>query len=208
MQKKILLFIMVIFFLIPFYMRWNNNFIKPNSIAGDTVNNSRVITGDSINEPAIKLTAPLLPDVPAITGDNIRIDSIVEFAKTLIGTRYSFGSADPLHGFDCSGFITYVFKHFKIIVPRSSIGFTNIGEEISAADSKKGDLILFTGTNPEEKFVGHIGIIISNENGNIQFIHSSSGEANGVVITPLNDYYKERFVKVVRLKIAPTQLLL
>ena len=202
MRKKFSIFIMVVFLFIPMYMRCNNNFNNTNSVAHDTVNNTRVIIGDStIIEPTIKRVAP-----PAIIACNIRIDSLVEFAKTLIGTRYLFGSADPLHGFDCSGFIIYVFNHFKIIVPRSSIGFTNMGLEIATADSKKGDLILFTGTDYAERFVGHMGIIISNANGNIQFIHSSSGKAKGVVITSLNDYYKARLVKVVRLSTSETEL--
>ncbi|KAA9042147.1 NlpC/P60 family protein [Ginsengibacter hankyongi] len=205
MRKKISMCMMITFFCIPVYMRCNNNFSNTNSVAGDTVNNTRVITGDSvIIKPAI-LVAHGPVAVPAKILGNARIDSIVEFAKTLIGTRYLFGSADPLHGFDCSGFITYVFNHFRIIVPRSSIGFTNIGKEISSADSEKGDVILFTGTDSAERFVGHIGIIISNENGNIQFIHSSSGKANGVVITVLNDYYRRRFVKVVRLSTSETR---
>lgn len=207
MRKKFSIFIMVVFLLIPMYMRYNNNFSNTNSAADNTLNNSRVIIGDSIIiEPTIKQVAPALLAAPAIIAGNIRIDSLVEFAKTLIGTRYLFGSADPLHGFDCSGFIIYVFNHFKIIVPRSSIGFTNIGLEIATADSKKGDLILFTGTDYAERFVGHMGIIISNANGNIQFIHSSSGKAKGVVITSLNDYYKARLVKVVRLSTRETEL--
>jgi cell wall-associated NlpC family hydrolase len=194
MRKKISIIMMAVFFFIPTYMRCNNNLINTNLNATDSVNDARVIPGSSIiAEPPIKLIAP------AIIAGKIPIDSIIEFAKTLIGTRYLYGSADPLRGFDCSGFITYVFNHFKILVPRSSIDFKNVGEEIAAAASKKGDLILFTGTDNAERLVGHIGIIISNENGNIQFIHSSSGKANGVVITPLNDYYKERFIKVVRL---------
>jgi hypothetical protein len=44
-----------------------------------------------------------------------------------------------------------------------------------------------------------MGIIIKNENNVVEFIHSSSGRANGVVITPLNSYYMGRFVKVVRI---------
>ena len=152
-----------------------------------------------IVEPAIKPIAPALVPATAIVAAHIPVDSIIQFARTLIGTRYLYGSADPMHGFDCSGFITYVFNHFKILVPRSSIDFTNVGEEIAVPDSKKGDVILFTGTNKAEQFVGHIGIIVSNKKGKIQFIHSSSGKAKGVVITPLNDYYKARFVKVVRL---------
>ena len=43
-----------------------------------------------------------------------------------------------------------------------------------------------------------MGIIISNDNSQVQFIHASSGKADGVTITPLNDYYKSRFVKVIR----------
>ena len=207
MRKKISMFMMITFFCVPIYMRCNNNFSKTNSVAVDTVNNTDVIAGDSvIIETAIKRIEPRPIAAPPIIASTTRVDSIVEFARTLIGTRYLFGSADPSHGFDCSGFITYVFNHFKISVPRSSVGFTNIGKEISSAHAKKGDIILFAGTDSAERFVGHIGIIISNENGDIQFIHSSSGKAKGVVITPLNDYYRGRFVKVVRLSTRETGL--
>jgi len=207
MRKTFSIFMMLVFLLIPFYMRCNDNFSNSNSVAGGMVINTRVIIGDSTRiEPAIKLIAPGLLAAPALIAENNRIDSLVDFARTLIGTRYLFGSADPSHGFDCSGFVTYVFNHFKIIVPRSSIGFINIGLEIAAADSKKGDLILFTGTDRTERFIGHMGIIISNKNGNIQFIHSSSGKAKGVVITTLDDYYKGRFVKVVRVSTSETEL--
>ena len=198
---------MAICFLIPIYMRCNNNFNNADSNAGNTVNDAPVITdGSIITDTTIKPIDAGLPPAAKITAGNIPIDSITDFAKTLIGTPYLYSSADPMHGFDCSGFITYVFNHFKILVPRSSIDFTNAGEEIATGDSKKGDLILFTGTDSKERFVGHMGIIISNEDGNIKFIHSSSGKAKGVVITPLNDYYKARFIKVVRLSASHTTL--
>jgi cell wall-associated NlpC family hydrolase len=132
-----------------------------------------------------------------ILEDNIPVDSIINFATSLIGIPYKYGSIDPDSGFDCSGFITYVYNHFNIKVPRSSIDFTNAGREIPVADSKKGDLILFRGTDSTERFVGHMGIIVSNNNGNIEFIHSTSGKAYGVTITPLNEYYMKRFVKVI-----------
>jgi len=202
MRKKISMVLMTVFFLIPVYIRCNDNFCNTNSIAGDAAGNARAVTGDSvIIKPRIKPipSRSLLPS--AIVARDIPIDSIVEFAKTLIGTPYLYGSSDPLHGFDCSGFITYVFNHFLIHVPRSSRDFTNVGEKITAADSKKGDLILFTGENSSERLVGHIGIIISNNNGDIQFIHASSGKAKGVVITPLNDYYKGRLLRVIRLSL-------
>lgn len=129
----------------------------------------------------------------------VKPEQIVEFAKTLIGVRYVWGSTNPKVGFDCSGFITHVFNHFKIAVPRSSIDFTNVGTTVSQQDAKAGDLILFTGTNPQERHVGHMGIVVENNNGALNFIHSTSGKAMGVTISPLSDYYKTRYVKVIRI---------
>jgi cell wall-associated NlpC family hydrolase len=134
----------------------------------------------------------------AIDTRGVQPKQVVDFAKTLMGVPYLYGSTDPAKGFDCSGFITYVFKHFNIIVPRSSIDFTNVGKEISAAQATEGDLILFTGTDSTEKFVGHMGIVVSNTD-TLKFIHSTSGKQYGVTITPLNNYYKGRYVKTVRI---------
>lgn len=125
-------------------------------------------------------------------------DSLVKYAKTLIGTPYVYASTDPAVGFDCSGFITHVFNHFKLTVPRSSVDFTNYGAELPKDACKPGDLILFTGTDSTIRVVGHMGIIISNDNGKLTFIHSTSGHAHGVTITPLNDYYMGRFVKTIK----------
>ena len=146
------------------------------------------------NSPPVRDTLP-----GQIATGNIQPEAIVAFAETLIGTPYKYASTDPATGFDCSGFITYVFSHFGIKVPRSSIGFTNVGKEVAVPEAKRGDIILFTGTDSTERFVGHMGIVVSNQNGELQFIHSSSGKVYGVTVTPLNDYYKGRFVKVVRI---------
>ena len=125
-------------------------------------------------------------------------DSLVTFGKSLVGTPYLYGSSDPVKGFDCSGFITYVFNYFGIAVPRSSVDFTNVGIEIPKEFGGPGDLILFTGTDSTTGVVGHMGIVESNERGNLLFLHSTSGKAYGVVISPLNGYYETRFVKVIR----------
>jgi cell wall-associated NlpC family hydrolase len=129
---------------------------------------------------------------------NTSRDELLAFAKSLIGIPYLYASTDPEKGFDCSGFITYVFNHFDIAVPRSSIDFTNVQKEIPLEQALPGDLILFTGTDSSDTNVGHMGIVVSAENNEFSFIHSTSGKAYGVTITPLNDYYKGRFVKVVR----------
>lgn len=123
--------------------------------------------------------------------------AFVNYAKTLTGVPYKYASTDPAIGFDCSGFITYVFNHFNFSVPRSSIDFTNYGRTIAKEKAQQGDLILFTGTNPDEWEVGHMGIIVNNTD-SLRFIHSTSGKANGVTVTALNEYYMKRFVKVIR----------
>ena len=82
-------------------------------------------------------------------------------------------------------------------MPRSSIDFTNVGKEIPVATAKRGDIILFTGTDSTERFVGHMGIVVSNTD-TLKFIHSTSGKDYGVTINPLSNYYKGRFVKTLR----------
>jgi hypothetical protein len=125
-------------------------------------------------------------------------NELVAFAKTLMGVPYLYGATDPAKGFDCSGFITYVFNHFGIAVPRASIDFTNVGKEVPEEAAMPGDLILFTGTDSSEHFVGHMGIVVNGQPDTLRFIHSTSGKAYGVTITALNNYYRGRYVKTIR----------
>lgn len=137
--------------------------------------------------------------VIVVNNDVTFIDSLITFAESQVGIPYHYGSADPKAGFDCSGFITYVFNHFKITVPRSSRDFKDEGITIPLKNSRRGDLILFTGTDTSERIIGHMGIVVSNNTEGLTFIHSTSGKAYGVVNTALNDYYRNRFIKVIRI---------
>jgi cell wall-associated NlpC family hydrolase len=123
----------------------------------------------------------------------------VDYAKTLIGTPYSWGSVNPKVGVDCSGFVNYVSNHFGISVPRTSAQFAHLGTEIKPEEAKTGDIILFTGSNPRKHVVGHMGIVTENPDGNVSFIHSSSGHKRGVHISELKGYYKTRLVKIIRI---------
>jgi cell wall-associated NlpC family hydrolase len=129
---------------------------------------------------------------------NIDREEFVSFAKTLLGSRYKYASAVPANGLDCSGFIYYVFGHFNVKAPRSSVDFTNEGETIDAKDAEPGDIILFTGSDNSSGIVGHMGIITENGPG-LKFIHSASGKSVGVIINALTGYYKTHFVKVIRI---------
>lgn len=124
---------------------------------------------------------------------------LISFARSLKGIPYKYGSTDPSRGFDCSGFISYVFNHFGIIVPRQSVDFTSMKREIGVKEAKPGDLILFTGTDSTIRVVGHMGIIVSAPGEEIKFIHSTSGRANGVTESFLKPYYAGRYMKTIRI---------
>ena len=169
------------------FARADSHLLKTDRLTVDTFKADNTLNHDTVS---------LIP-ARDIDTKNVSPNNLVNFAETLIGTPYVYASSNPKVGFDCSGFITYVFNHFGISVPRSSIDFTGVGKEIPAAKAKRGDIILFTGTDSTERFVGHMGIVVSNSD-TLRFIHSTSGKAMGVTITPLNKYYLGRFVKTIR----------
>lgn len=123
---------------------------------------------------------------------------LISEAEKLIGVRYCPASNSPQSGFDCSGFVWYVFNKIGMEVPRSSSAFANVGREVKLEDAKPGDVIVFTGTtNYNKSQPGHVGIVYK-KGSPLQFIHSTSGKAYGVTITPFEKNYVKRFIKIVR----------
>jgi len=147
----------------------------------------------------VKTKAPLVY-INILNTDTISSYNLLYFAQSLIGSPYRAASSDPSRGFDCSGFVSYVFKNFNAKVPRSSQDFTNVGREISIEDARPGDILLFKGTKSHHpRSIGHVAIVYSNEGNELRFIHSTSGKEYGVTISSMDETYKRRFVKVVRL---------
>ncbi len=179
----------------------DGNTVVKDTLPGDTVATIDTLHArDSFPEDGTRVAdTALIPPSQTINTGGVQPQDLMLFAEKQIGVPYKYASINPAVGFDCSGFITYVFNHFKIAVPRSSIDFTNVGKDIPVEEAKRGDIILFTGTDSTEKFVGHMGLITENKGGALKFIHSTSGKAYGVTITPLNDYYRSRFVKTIRI---------
>ncbi|NHN24739.1 C40 family peptidase [Flavobacterium jejuense] len=124
-------------------------------------------------------------------------EELVAFAKTFIDVPYVYATQDPKKGFDCSGFVNYVFKNFDIVVPRSSSGFKNFGKKIDVDAIALGDVLVFTGYQ-DSTSIGHLGIVCEADGFNSKFIHASSGKAMKVTISELNSaHYSKRFYKVV-----------
>ena len=101
---------------------------------------------------------------------------IVAFAKKYLGYKYVYGGSTP-SGFDCSGFTSYVYKHFGYSLNRTSSGQASNGKAVSKSDLQVGDVICFARSSGSSK-VGHVGIYI----GGGQFIHAANAR-KGVIIS-------------------------
>ena len=154
---------------------------------------------DSTKVPEISPTKRIeIPTSHSSSPTENRSVEIVDFARKYLGTPYLYGSTNPEIGFDCSGFINYVYQHFGYVVPRSTKEFFDFGKEVSIENVQKGDLLIFNGTDLDSPEIGHIGIVLNPKGKNSDFIHSSSGKANGVTITSLSEpHYTARFVKAI-----------
>jgi cell wall-associated NlpC family hydrolase len=122
-------------------------------------------------------------------------DSLEDFGMDLLGVPYVWAGTSKA-GFDCSGFVYYVFKNFDIEVPRSSSQFDDFGKEVSIDSVKKGDILVFL--SPTRNAVGHIGIVTTPNGMETEFIHASSGKEMQVMISSLKQpNYNRRFVKAI-----------
>jgi cell wall-associated NlpC family hydrolase len=141
----------------------------------------------------------------ASTFYNSTIDNIISVGKMFLGIPYRWGGTSE-SGFDCSGFIKYIFEWFGIQLPRTSREMANYGDYVSKNELQKGDLIFFSGRNMNSGVIGHIGIVVEVTNEAIKMMHSSSSQ--GVHIEDLNQsvYFSKRYMTARRLPIAePTK---
>lgn len=115
---------------------------------------------------------------------------IIAYAKTLLGIKYVYGGSST-KGFDCSGFVSYVFDHFGINLERSSRDMGNNGISVKKAGLKPGDLVFFD-TNGGLNGINHVGIYI----GSNKFIHASSGIGRKVTVSSLSDsFYSKTYMR-------------
>jgi cell wall-associated NlpC family hydrolase len=127
----------------------------------------------------------------------IRREAVIDFAKNFLGKPYFYSCSNPDKGFDCSGFVQYVYKNFNISVPRSSTQYVAIGASLKPEDFKIGDVLVFYGYRNSTS-IGHVGIICEANGMSSKFIHSSSGKVKGVVISELSsEMYTRRFFKCI-----------
>lgn len=118
--------------------------------------------------------------------DPHRILEVIARAKHLIGSPYRAGGTTP-SGFDCSGFMQYVFRMVDVNLPRTSRDMAGVGVRVERSELQQGDMVFFAHSGGR---ISHVGMYV----GDGQFIHSpSSGKT--VEITRLDSrYWSPRFV--------------
>ncbi len=129
-------------------------------------------------------------EAPVAADENITDlrKALIALAMKLRDTRYVRGGHDPSTGFDCSGFVRYVFAHaVGMQLPTNSAAQFLAGLKVKRADMKPGDLVFFR-THGRRR-ISHVGIYISNG----RFIHSPT-TGKSVEISSLNNgYWAKRF---------------
>ncbi len=146
-----------------------------------------VVPADSDSNDQADSDAP----APLITGTENITDlrkALLAAAMSLRDVRYVRGGHDPSTGFDCSGFVRYVFSHaIGLQLPNNSASQFLAGLKVKRADMKPGDLVFFR-THGKHR-ISHVGIYISNG----RFIHSPT-TGKSVEISSLDDgYWAKRF---------------
>ena len=178
-------------------------------------------------EPQVQDVSQKAP-AQTLLASGITVDSneVTNFSKTLLGVPYVWGGTS-LDGFDCSGFVQYVYKKYEMDLSRTTYTQIKQGKSIALSDIKENDLVFFDTrassmlTKAKSQGVsGTLDTIIINESdtgnskklypsepthvgmyiGNGKMIHASSSKKQVVVEVLENDYFKDRIVDIRRYK--------
>ena len=124
-------------------------------------------------------------DVPApvtLHNDEAQMNNLAIYAMSLYDTPYQYGGKSRVNGFDCSGFVQFVFQNsLGLQLPRTSAEMSQIGRPLDISELRPGDLVFFNTTHSP---YSHVGIYI----GENRFVHApKTGKA--IMITSLNNKY-------------------
>lgn len=114
-----------------------------------------------------------------------KANDVVSYAKQFLGTPYVWGGTDLNTGVDCSGYVFAVMQKFGVTLNRTSASMTSNGVMVKKNELAPGDLVFFD--TDRNGGISHVGIYIGDD----KYIHSSSGNKSGVIISDLTDSYSQ-----------------
>ena len=136
--------------------------------------------------------SPVLATPGRMPAASVSAASVIRTANRYEGIRYSYGGASPTKGFDCSGYVQYVFARHGIDLPRTARQIAEVGEPISMdrRDLREGDLLFFAGNGTR---IDHVAIYLGDD----QIIHSTAS-GGGVRVesltSPRGEWFERRMV--------------
>jgi cell wall-associated NlpC family hydrolase len=126
-------------------------------------------------------------DALAEPAANAKVNELVFRALDIVGTLYKFGGNSRETGFDCSGFVRFLFDTVLTLpLPRTSFEMSRLGEHVMLADLAVGDLVFY---NTLKRPFSHVGIYI----GDGRFIHSPSRGRAVEIVDMKERYWAARF---------------
>jgi hypothetical protein len=132
--------------------------------------------------------APVAPVAPATSADGYALSGT---ALSLRGAPYRMGGDDP-NGFDCSGFVQYVYQQHGLAMPREVREQFRVGKTVDRSRLAPGDQVFFSTVAPG---ASHVGIVIGGD----QFVHAPSERGVVRVENLSSQYWASRFVGAKRL---------
>lgn len=131
-------------------------------------------------------SAPSTPSAPADDYDSSSLGAqIATYAQKFVGYPYVYGGTTP-SGFDCSGFVQYIYRQFSVSINRTATAQLANGYSVSYDSLRPGDLVFFGSGS----YASHVGMYI----GGGKFVHAQ-GSATGVVISNLGEsWYLNRYI--------------
>jgi cell wall-associated NlpC family hydrolase len=135
-----------------------------------------------VDGPVTLIPSASLDSMPAAAPVRPGVDDLLFKALSLVGTRYRPGGSTPETGFDCSGYVCYLFREvFSMSLPRTSDAMGQKGQQIARSALQPGDLVFF---NTMRRPFTHVGIYMGDD----RFIHSPS--SGGLVrVESMNERY-------------------
>jgi cell wall-associated NlpC family hydrolase len=118
---------------------------------------------------------------------NEAMNDLAIYAISLADTPYQYGGNSPENGFDCSGFVRYVFqKSLGLKLPRTSLEISRVGEPLKEGPLRPGDLVFF---NTQQQAYSHVGIYV----GENRFVHAPKRGKGIAIVNMREDYWRSRY---------------
>ncbi|MGE0495387.1 MAG: NlpC/P60 family protein [Vulcanimicrobiota bacterium] len=115
-----------------------------------------------------------------------RIHALLKSCRSYMGVPYVWGGESP-GGFDCSGYVQYVFSKHGVRLPRTADIQFNVGERVKRGQERPGDLVFFETYAPG---ASHVGVYLGND----YFIHASSAQGAISVSSLREEFFSERYL--------------